>query len=243
MGDTGGVLTGSMRDRFAAGHDAAGNVVSAWDQNALAGAGSIRSTVNDMLLFMRANIDGAGGGLGEAVELAHGVRHRMPDGQSIGLGWHVAQDGVTRWHNGGTGGFHSMMMVSKPTRTAVIVLANTQAGEVDGLGAQLIQALHGMDVKPIEVAEEMVVDAAVLRGYVGTYRLAPTFDIVVTMQGDHLMAQATGQGAFPVFAESDRVFFYKVVEAKLEFEVGGDGRAAGLILHQNGRSIPGARVR
>jgi hypothetical protein len=38
----------------------------------------------------------------------------------------------------------------------------------------------------------------------------------------------------PLFAESDRSFFAKAVEAQLEFLKGGDGKVTALILHQNG---------
>ena len=39
----------------------------------------------------------------------------------------------------------------------------------------------------------MKVDPAVLARYVGTYQLSPDFNIVITLDGDQLMGQATGQ--------------------------------------------------
>jgi D-alanyl-D-alanine-carboxypeptidase/D-alanyl-D-alanine-endopeptidase len=38
------------------------------------------------------------------------------------------------------------------------------------------------------------------------------------------------------------VFFLKAVEAQITFETGGDGRAAALILHQNGRDMRARRL-
>ena len=57
----------------------------------------------------------------------------------------------------------------------------------------------------------------VLQQYVGVYELAPTFKISVTVEGSQLMAQATGQPKLPVYASSETKFFYKVVDAQIEF--------------------------
>ena len=75
----------------------------------------------------------------------------------------------------------------------------------------------------------------------GSYQLAPSFILTVTRQGDHLFVQATGQPNFEVFAEGDRDYFYKVVDAQITFVTNAEGRATGLILHQNGRDLPAKR--
>lgn len=54
--------------------------------------------------------------------------------------------------------------------------------------------------------------------------------------------QLTGQPAFEAFAESEKEFFLKVVDAQLTFEIGADGRATGVVLHQNGQHPRAARV-
>src|SRR4029453_3090616 len=51
MNDTRIVLTPEMRGRLAAGHNAALKPVPNWDLPTLAGAGALRSTVNDLLKF------------------------------------------------------------------------------------------------------------------------------------------------------------------------------------------------
>jgi hypothetical protein len=43
----------------------------------------------------------------------------------------------------------------------------------------------------------------ILQKCVGAYELEPGFDLVVTLEGDQLMTQVTGQGKFPIFAESE----------------------------------------
>ena len=41
--------------------------------------------------------------------------------------------------------------------------------------------------------------------------------MTITLDGDHLMAQLTGQGRNQIFPESETMFFLKVVDAQLEF--------------------------
>lgn len=83
-------------------------------------------------------------------------------------------------------------------------------------------------------------DPASYDAFVGVYTLAPGFEITVTREGDGLFAQATGQGKFEVFPEAVDRFFYKVVDAQLEF-VRTNGAVTSLVLHQGGQHLPAPR--
>ena len=50
--------------------------------------------------------------------------------------------------------------------------------------------------------------------------------------GDQLMAQLTGEPKFPIFAESETLFFFKIVEATLEFQGNASGAATAVRLRQ-----------
>jgi len=77
-----------------------------WDLPTLAGAGALRSTVQDMLTFLAANLDST-----SVFRQAHVSRHAAGNANmTIGLGWHILTrpGGATiTWHNGGTGGYRS----------------------------------------------------------------------------------------------------------------------------------------
>ena len=75
----------------------------------------------------------------------------------------------------------------------------------------------------------------------GTYEISPDFSIVITLEGDHLEAQATNQRKNPIFAESETMFFYKVVDAQIEFVKNDKGEVTNLVLHQGGRDMKGMR--
>jgi serine-type D-Ala-D-Ala carboxypeptidase/endopeptidase len=57
----------------------------------------------------------------------------------------------------------------------------------------------------------------VLATYAGTYTLAPGFDLQITVGGESLMAQATGQGAFPLTAQSPTRFVFPPVGVTIDF--------------------------
>jgi CubicO group peptidase (beta-lactamase class C family) len=80
--------------------------------------------------------------------------------------------------------------------------------------------------------KEITVPVNTLSKYTGAYQMAPTVDLSITLEGTQLMAQLTGQQKFPIFAESATLFFYRVVEATLEFQLDAGGAATGVRLRQ-----------
>ena len=88
--------------------------------------------------------------------------------------------------------------------------------------------------------KEVAIDPAALGPLVGVYALAPGFDIAVTREGDHLFAQATGQERLELFPESPVRFFFKLVDAQIDFVL-ESGRAVSLVLHQGGQHLPAPR--
>jgi serine-type D-Ala-D-Ala carboxypeptidase/endopeptidase len=90
--------------------------------------------------------------------------------------------------------------------------------------------------------KEIAVSPKVLQQYVGVYELAPTFKLSVTVEGSQLMVQASGQPKLPVFASSDTKFFYKVVDARIEFFKDAKGAVSHLVLYQNNQEMKAPRI-
>ena len=239
-------LSDDMRGRLASGYDATLQPASNWDLPTLAGAGALRSTVNDLLLFLSAAMGDRPTPLAKA--FAAMTTARRPAGAApaleIALGWHVwtANGHDVVWHNGGTAGYRTFIGFDPRARTAVVALSNagTPAG-VDDIGRHLLDRQIPLRAQP-KARTAIAVDAAILEGYVGRYQLAPSAFLTISRKESGLFAQLTGQPEAEIFAETQRDFFYKVVDAQLTFEVGADGRATAIVLHQAGRDIRGARV-
>jgi CubicO group peptidase (beta-lactamase class C family) len=97
--------------------------------------------------------------------------------------------------------------------------------------------------KPLPAARvEVQVPADQLEKLVGEYQLAPGFSITVTREGQRLFAQGTGQERAELFATSPTRFYFKVVDAEIEFYPDGTARAPRLVLFQGGREKEGKRL-
>lgn len=92
------------------------------------------------------------------------------------------------------------------------------------------------------VREEVTLGEGKLDRLLGVYELEPGFRLTITREGTRLFMQATGQGAAEAFAQAETKFFFKVVDAQIEFTVGDDGRASSLTLLQGGLAMPAKRV-
>jgi D-alanyl-D-alanine-carboxypeptidase/D-alanyl-D-alanine-endopeptidase len=243
MSDTRITLSPSMKSRLTPGHSPTGAVVANWDLPTLAGAGALRSTANDLLKFLAANLDSSAP-LGRVLALTH-VDRRDVDGvrMRIGLNWHILNTSERRliWHNGGTGGYRTFIGFDTTGNRAVVVLSN-QSISADDIGFHLLDARAPL-APPVstKVRTEISVDPAVLKSYVGVYQLAPNFAITITREGNSLYGQATGQPRFQLFAEAPTEFFLKDVDAQITFEKDASGKVTRLILHQNGMNVPGQK--
>ncbi len=237
MNDTVTKLSADQQARLAAPYVAVHTPAVNWGFDALVGAGGIYSTVDDMMKFASAFLDPPQSDLGAAIELTWKIHQKpLKEGDfAMGLGWHVAHDGQTRWHNGQTAGYHSMVLINRSLNLAVVVLSNTATGEIDQLGQTLVQSLAGMNVQPREVVKPKTkVAVETMRRYEGKFELAPSAIFAVSVQEDRLMVGLTGQPTFQVFPQSDTEWKYKVVDATLTFKVGDDGKCNELDLFQNG---------
>ena len=237
-------LTPVQLKRLAKPYSAGGTAAKNWDFPVMTGAGAICSTSSDMLKFAKAQLNPPHDEVGKAIELAW-REHQKPlqSGQlALGLGWHIARDGNTRWHNGQTGGYASMLMVSRKEKCAVVLLCNSSTGEAGELAEQVMRMLAGANEKPKEFAKIIEVPQEVAQRYVGRYQLAPGVIFTVTNQDEKLMVGLTGQSTCRVFPKSETEWFYKVVKATLVFDVDDQGRCQSVTLLQNGLEHVAKRI-
>ena len=139
--DTRITMSGSLAERLATGHTARGRVARNWDLGALAGAGALRSTADDLLTFAAAHFD-SGSSLAPVLRMALQPRRAVAatGSDSIGLNWMLIRvDGRTMaWHNGGTGGYRSFLGIDPGRKRAIVVLTSS-ATSADDLGMRLLR--------------------------------------------------------------------------------------------------------
>jgi serine-type D-Ala-D-Ala carboxypeptidase/endopeptidase len=231
------VLTDAMRAHLAPGHNASGATMKNWDFEALAGAGALRSTADDMLRYLKANMGISQSPLTAAMQFAQQPRRGAFPGMRIGLAWMTTGGGVV-WHNGETGGYASFIGFTGDRRRGVVILADAPV-VADDLGFATLDARA--QIAPTH--RTVALPSATLEDYVGTYKLADNFLVKVFRINDELFAQATGQGAFPIFPSAPNEFFARVGGISISFTRDPNNVVSSLVLHQNGdRTAPKLRA-
>ena len=114
-----------------------------WQMPWLEGAGALRSTANDMLLFLKASITPDDTPVGRALRKSQEPRYLVNGRLAVGLGWHITDCSKSKavyWHNGMTGGYSAYIAFNREARAGVVVLSNS-AAVVDGIGIKALQEL------------------------------------------------------------------------------------------------------
>jgi CubicO group peptidase (beta-lactamase class C family) len=122
----------------------------------IAGAGGLRSTGNDMLKFLSANMGFIKTDLYPA--LAHSQTTIFSNKTvEVGMGWHhnplkPSNEIMITWHNGKTGGFSNFLGFTRDRRLGVIILSNSTR-DVDSLGHKILNAF----LAEVKTGEEVII--------------------------------------------------------------------------------------
>jgi serine-type D-Ala-D-Ala carboxypeptidase/endopeptidase len=155
LSDTGVSLSAAQQARFIPGHTSDNRAARAWDFDALAGAGALRSTAADMLTYLEANLHpekqaASGSGAGRTLAAALAQSHQLradADNLKIAFAWLYNPQTKDYWHNGATGGYSSFAFFNRQGDYAGVVLVNRTVGSdrdlADLLGQHLSQRFAG----------------------------------------------------------------------------------------------------
>ncbi len=157
MNMTGITLEGDMRDWMAEGHNQGGDVAPLWDLPTLAGAGALRSDIEDMLTFLDANTGPPESRLERTMRANHEVRESMNAQTGVGLNWLVQSVGEEKivWHNGGTAGFRTFIGFDPEKGVGAVVLTNS-GYSADDIGMHLINPEVPLTPAPVAPGQEVV---------------------------------------------------------------------------------------
>jgi len=138
MDHTSVTLNDAAQKNFAQGYNETGEMTAPWDLASLKGSGAIRSTLNDMIKYTRAQME-IKGPLRKAITLSHQPTYIGKD-QSMGLGWRINRSGQHTYlhHSGGTGGFRSIVGFDTDRQVAIIILSNA-AEDVTTIGERFLK--------------------------------------------------------------------------------------------------------
>lgn len=256
MNDTMITLSPSYAARLAPAFDGYMRPARPWDIWVLTGAGGIRSSAADMLTFAQAALDPKSP-IAPAMRTALSVRAPgLHERVEQALGWIVMHPEPGRellLHDGGTGGFRSVLALEPAKGRAAVTLINSA---VEPAATDLVlHILLGTPVAPTPPVPsappppvkrtEISLPAAEFDRFVGRYRFEAGFVIAVTHEGGTLRVLregVAGASALPIFPEAPLAFFWKAVDAQIRFTTDASGEVAGAVLTQGGQSFTGRRV-
>ena len=113
----------NLGDRLIKGLDIQGKEVPNWDFDVMFGGGGMISSTEDLSKFVSAQFNSKN----LELKLTREATHQLNENSSVGLGWHILKsknESNVFWHNGGTGGYSSCIVLNADQEKAVIVLSN-----------------------------------------------------------------------------------------------------------------------
>ena len=145
-------------------------------------------------------------------------------------------------HGGVNEGFESIFLAYEHGGDGAVVMTNAQGGSAiaEEIMRSIAAEYNWPDDRPT-VKTAISVDPKILGDYIGSFELAPNFNLDITLEDGHLVGQATGQSKLRLYAESSTRFFPLEIDATIEFVKDDQGKVSKMILHQGGHDVPAPR--
>jgi CubicO group peptidase (beta-lactamase class C family) len=226
-----------------------GNLVKPpdWDMTWAGGAGAIYSTVNDLFIWNEAVFNGKvlnAASLKMAFTQAKLNNGQQASGMAYGFGWMLPSYRGMKFiaHGGGLDGFLSYLLRQPEENITICVLTNAsppyQNFDPSMISMELAEYIFWKKMAPQAVySVDTTLSADQLSLFTGKYDYGQGMILTVTLAGDHLIAQMTGQPAFEIYSMGNNEFYWKVVEAHIKFIIDKQGTVTGAIHYQGGRQL------
>ena len=194
------------------------------------GSSSLFSTVDDLALWM-INM----GQSTAAMSLAQ-TRGTLNDGKKIDYAFgviHGQYRGLPMiYHDGGWAGFGSMLVYFPGQKFGIALLANGSSVNVGDAAMKITDIYLEKELTPAATQDHDVrvaeVPPAVLRDYVGLYRLGPGSYLRIRLEGTKLSAEATREKPVVMLPTSEREFTVGNGGAKIIFQRDAKGNVDSL---------------
>lgn len=212
-------LDGAVGEWMTRGHSD-GEVVPYWfATESIQGAGGLRSNVEDMLLYLKANLGPPESDLERSMRVAQIPRRQGGgEGSQFGFGWAIRESpsGMILAHGGGTGGFSTYIGYNRDLGVGAIRLTNT-TGFGDDIASDFVVRGPPLDIPEVDV------DETTLAALVGEYEVGGNPMWVRLEDEGFLTVQVPGNVRFKLYAESDTSFFVKRAPWRYWFLKEADG--------------------
>jgi len=235
-------LTPELKARLAIGHNPPNQSVPEINFAPLLGAGGLRSTANDLLKYISANLGLTKSPLTPIMEQTHAVQiPHVDNNMDTALGWSVAHFPGAEFisHSGRGIGYRALIAFDKQRRRGVVVVSNSYDDDrLYDIGWLLLQSKWQTDKRPKAVP----IDYRIYDTYTGQYNLAPDSLIGIRRQGNRLLIQPAGKLTAELLPESETDFFGRITGRKVTFARDAHGQVTRLIVHADGVEYPALKI-
>lgn len=243
MDSTGIQLSPEQLKRLALGHDKDLQPVYTAELKTLYPSGSLRSSANDLLKYLAANLGYVDTSLMEAMlyqRSAVRVRLQARANNEVALGWiaHRVRGHDIFYHDGGKQGYRTVIAFDPKRRLGVVVLANSRSDE--SLYAWSSYLLTGEPLPPpaapYPVKKFVSIDPFTLDSYAGEYRRAKDgASISIVRRRDYLLVGDGSGDTTEMFAETLEDFSMRVGRFQISFHTDRNGNVTGLTWYPRGK--------
>jgi CubicO group peptidase (beta-lactamase class C family) len=254
LANTDFVLSPTMKDNLAVGHDAALQPAPALSTlpiySLLTAAGvGLFSTANDLSTLLSVALGYERSPLGAALAVTVSTRRPMSqDGDEQALGWTVIGKGNDQliFRDGGTLGCASCVVWDPTKRLGVAVLSN-QVASVSDIGRHLLRPDFPLARPAAATHTEISLDAALLDTYVGRYEAPGEGVFSIFREGDHLMIESPAVWGLPplrIRPEGPLEFFASELPLRVTFQTDSNGRVSGILVYppRGQNAVPARRI-
>ncbi len=228
-----------------------GKTTPPWHFDALAGAGALKSTPQDMAAFLAGCMGLRKTPIDPALQMTLKSYRQVPEGLEMGLGWHEIKttDRTFYYHDGGTGGFRSFVgfvLDAQHKATGIVLLSNTSA-DVSDLGMHILDTRFSLRTP----RKAVTLPTATLDAYAGRYRYRPGNTLIKEGQlatlsrkenGLQYICETMSDQDLLLPIEKDRFFFASSKDVLLVFQRNAQGEVTGFVISAAGEELSADKI-
>jgi len=224
----GGVIEPENNEAYSYSYLGKWNKESETDMSIPQGAGAILSTPADLNIFIKALFN-------EKIisSTSLGRMKNIENGYGLGLFRFPFDDKWSYGHTGGIDGFRSSTSFFPENQLAISLTSNGVNYKINDILLAVLGSFYGQGFDLPEF-NKVKLTAKDLEKFLGTYaseEIPPK--IIISKEGSTLLAQATGQSAFPLEPSSENTFVFEQAGVKIEFKT----ETEEMILIQGGKEF------
>lgn len=218
-----------------------------WDMSWAGGAGALYSTLEDLFIWNEALFNDkvlTKNSLTKAFTPVVLHNDSIPYDNKYGYGWSLNpyRDIELISHGGGLHGFVCFLLRQPKEEITIAVFTNCTPQypntEPHGSSTFLLEyILWNQMSNQMSYSRNENLSPDQLKKYIGRYDYGMGMTLTVSQRGKHLYAQMSGQHEFEIFPMGDDIFYWEVVEARIEFTSNSEGEIIGGTHYQGGQKI------